>query len=72
MGPGSYDLFNSESKYSDSKVEEMRHTTAKLFGTDKRKGPEYAHKRFVPGPGMYDTFSTFGESCAKFRSRTEY
>ncbi len=51
----------------------MRHTTSKPFGTDKRKGPEEKHRLFVPGPGMYDTFSTFGNNFdIKHRSLTEY
>jgi len=81
VGPGTCnlreyidDLFNNDSRFSDLKVELMRQTTTKPFGTDSRKGPEYRHKLFVPGPGMYNTFSSFGDNLTLrcVRSKTEY
>ena len=67
------DLFNKDSSFSHSKVEKMRNTYTRAFGTDKRKGPEYRHKLFVPGPGLYETFSSFGTNYQQrhFRSVTE-
>lgn len=40
VGPGTYDLFNSDSKYSPEKIEVMRRTRTKPFGTAMRRGPE--------------------------------
>lgn len=34
----------------------MRRTT-KSFGSSYRPGPEDKSKKYVPGPGMYQTFS---------------
>ena len=51
LGPGSYDLFNSDSRYSPEKIEMMRRTRAKPFGTALRRGHVDRARIFVPGPG---------------------
>ena len=45
----------------------MRNTAVKIFGTGERRGPEEPHKVGVPGPGMYQTFSSFGDNVDYFR-----
>ena len=67
-------MFNSDSRYSPEKIEMMRRTRTKLFGTAVRRGPEDRSRLFVPGPGEYQTFSAFdSEYVNEFkRSKTEY
>jgi hypothetical protein len=55
------DVF-SDSNFSDERVMIMRRNTTKNFGTGNRTAVEDRSKKYIPGPGQYEAFSSFGGS----------
>lgn len=86
IGPGSCialtiidELTSQDDISSQEKINLMRVRPRKTFGVSVRPSPAERTKLFVPGPGMYDTFSEFGEpelsnpSDSKYgRMKTQY
>jgi hypothetical protein len=59
--PNVDDVFG-DSEFSENRVQILRRNTAKQFGTGRRMNVEDRSKVSVPGPGQYESFSSFSNS----------
>ena len=58
--PASYSI--NDSSFSDQRVKMLRRNTAKTFTSGRRTPVHDTTKHAVPGPGQYQSFSSFGGS----------